>query len=46
VTTPEGGDTLILANISIFTVVPEPGTLAILALGLLGIGVVTRRKRA
>lgn len=48
-TTPEGLDSLVLANIRIFTEdvpVPEPGTLAILALALLGIGVVTRRKRA
>lgn len=44
-TTPEGADTLVLANIRIFTA-PEPGTLAILALGLLAIGVVTRRRRA
>ncbi len=46
-TTQEGEDTLVLGNIRIFTKeAPEPGTLAILALGLLGIGVVTRRKRA
>jgi hypothetical protein len=45
-TTPEGSDTTILTNIRIFTKVPEPGTLAILAIGLLGIGVVTRRKNA
>jgi len=44
-TTPEGGSTMVLANIRIFTA-PEPGTLAILALGLLVIGIVTRGKRA
>jgi hypothetical protein len=45
-TTAEGGMQTVQANIRIFTEAPEPGTLAILALGLLGIGVVTRRKRA
>jgi hypothetical protein len=46
VTTAEGGSQTIMANIRIFAEVPEPGSLAILALGLLGIGVVTRRKSA
>jgi hypothetical protein len=45
VVTQEGQDTPVLANIRIFTA-PEPGTPAILALGLLGLGFVTRRKRA
>ncbi len=44
-TTRENFTSEVLANIRIFTA-PEPGTLAILALGLLAIGVVTRRKRA
>jgi hypothetical protein len=43
-TTPEGADSVVLANIRIFTA-PEPGSLAILALGLLALGAVTRRKR-
>ncbi len=42
--TQEGDDTPVLANIRIFTrEAPEPGTLAILALGRLAIGVVRRR---